>query len=264
LNLSLEDSLGLIGLGFVVGGYGTMIGAGGGFLLVPALLLLYPEQSAAGVTAVSLAVVFANAYSGAWSYARMGRIDYGAGLMFAAAGIPGAVIGTRLVMLMPRGTFELVFGVLLLLLGAFLAWRPVQRGGDVAPTAHAPGRWREKSVVGAIGSAYVGLFGSLLGIGGGILHVPFLIRVLKFPPHIATATSHFVLAIVSLAGVVSHLVSGDLTSLLAPTAFLSLGVMLGAPMGATFSSLVSGTLLVRLLAAAIILVALRLLWLTVR
>jgi uncharacterized membrane protein YfcA len=260
MTLSLADSLGLIGLGFVVGAYGTMIGAGGGFLLVPALLILYPTESPADVTAVSLAVVFANAYSGAWSYARMGRIDYPAGLLFVVAGVPGAVIGTRLVMLMPRESFEFWFGLVLLLLGVFLAWRPVRAGTKSAPAAIQPGEWRDRSMVGAIGSAYVGLFGSLLGIGGGILHVPFLIRVLRFPPHVATATSHFVLAFVSFAGVVSHLVAGDLTALLAPTAFLSLGVMLGAPMGATFSSLVPGTLLVRLLAAAIIVVAVRLLW----
>ena len=80
---------GLIALGFVVGGYGTLIGAGGGFLLMPLLLLLYPHENAHILTAISLAVVFINSLSGAGAYARLKRIDYKSGLMFAAARFRG-------------------------------------------------------------------------------------------------------------------------------------------------------------------------------
>ncbi len=73
--------------------YGTLIGAGGGFVLMPMLLLLHPDESPAKLTAISLAVVFFNALSGSVSYAMMRRIDYKSGLMFAAATIPGAIIG---------------------------------------------------------------------------------------------------------------------------------------------------------------------------
>lgn len=48
----------LIPLGFLAGGYGTLIGAGGGFVLAPALLLLYPTEAPETVTSISLAVVF--------------------------------------------------------------------------------------------------------------------------------------------------------------------------------------------------------------
>lgn len=85
--------IGLISLGFIVGTYGTLIGAGGGFVLMPILLILYPRESADRLTAISLAVVFFNALSGSGAYARMKRIDYKSGLMFAAATIPGAIIG---------------------------------------------------------------------------------------------------------------------------------------------------------------------------
>ena len=53
-----EHYLGLIALGIAVGAYGTLIGAGGGFVLMPVLLLLYPNQSADLLTSISLAVVF--------------------------------------------------------------------------------------------------------------------------------------------------------------------------------------------------------------
>jgi uncharacterized protein len=66
----------MIAIGFIIGTIGTLIGAGGGFLLVPILLLLDPHMAPDVVTGISLAVVFFNAASGSVAYARMGRIAY--------------------------------------------------------------------------------------------------------------------------------------------------------------------------------------------
>ena len=57
-------------LGLVVGAFGALIGAGGGFVLMPAFILLYPQESPALLTSISLAVVFFNASSGSEAYAR--------------------------------------------------------------------------------------------------------------------------------------------------------------------------------------------------
>ena len=66
---------GLVLLGASVGVYGTVIGAGGGFVLVPLLIFLYPEMRHEVVTAISLGVVFFNALSGTAAYGRQKRID---------------------------------------------------------------------------------------------------------------------------------------------------------------------------------------------
>ena len=79
----------LLPLGFFVGAYGTMIGAGGGFILVPLLLLFYPKDAPEIITSISLAVVFFNAASGSIAYARMKRIDFKSGTIFSLAAIPG-------------------------------------------------------------------------------------------------------------------------------------------------------------------------------
>ena len=50
-------------------------------------------------------------------------------------------------------------------------------------------------------SLLIGLFSSVAGIGGGVIHVPVMTSLLGFPVHIATATSQFVLIFTSLAGV---------------------------------------------------------------
>jgi uncharacterized membrane protein YfcA len=52
----MEHYLWLVPLGFVVGAYGTLIGAGGGFVLMPVLLLLFPAESPEVLAAISLAV----------------------------------------------------------------------------------------------------------------------------------------------------------------------------------------------------------------
>src|SRR3954470_11524340 len=123
-------------LGFAIGMYGTLVGAGGGSLLVPALLFLFTQESPATITAMSLAVVFFNAYSGTIAYIRMGRVDYRAGTLFTLASVPGAVVGVLLVHELPRAYFDPAFGTLLLVLGSFLVVSPL---GPTATAAAAGG-----------------------------------------------------------------------------------------------------------------------------
>ncbi len=251
------DFLRLAPLGFAVGMYGTLVGAGGGSVLVPALLFLMPDETPATVTAISLAVVFFNAYSGTVAYMRMGRIDYYAGTLFSLAGVPGAILGVMLVHVVPRAVFDPVFGLLLFVIGLFLVMNPLgAKQGDVSTqSTRTP-----NATLGSIGSAYIAVLSSLLGIGGGVIHVPFLIRVLRMPTHSATATSHFVLTFMALTATVTHVVMGEFESgsSINRTMCLAVGVMMGAPLGAALSTKVRGSHIVRLLATTLCLVGLRL------
>lgn len=115
-----EQFLWLIPLGFAVGTVGTMIGAGGGFLLVPVLLLMYPGVSPDNITAISLAVIFFNALSGTIAYGRMGRIDYRSALLFASVTVPGAILGVLSTDKISRQSFNAIFGSLMLMLSLYL------------------------------------------------------------------------------------------------------------------------------------------------
>jgi len=148
--------------------------------------------------------------------------------------------------------------VLLLALGGFLVFSPLGVAPAVAAEA-GHGRREVADRIGAIGSAYIAVLSSLLGIGGGIVHVPFLIRVLRLPPHVATATSHFVLTFMALTATITHLALGQFEHGLAPTMYLAVGVMMGAPIGAALSARLHGSVIVRLLALALCLVGVRLL-----
>ena len=261
----------LIPLGFVIGAYGTLIGAGGGFVLVPVLLVLYPGESPEIITSISLAVVFFNALSGSWVYARMRRIDYTSGLLFAVATIPGAILGALSTAYIPRRLFDAAFGILMIAASIFLlfysskeketignkcskhfARNLVEKDGSVHTFSYNPR-------VGVGLSFFVGYISSLLGIGGGIVHVPVLVHLLNFPVHIATATSHFILAIMALTGTVVHIVTGSFSHGVRRTITLTVGVLLGAQVGALLSNRVQGSWIIRGLAIGLGFVGIRIL-----
>ena len=77
------QSILLLAIGLTVGFIGTLIGAGGGFILVPVLLLLFPQLDSEIITSISLAIVFLNATSGSLAYARLKRIDYKTAFFFS-------------------------------------------------------------------------------------------------------------------------------------------------------------------------------------
>lgn len=258
-------------LGFGVGVFGTLVGAGGGFILTPVLLVLYPHDSPGTITAISLIVVFFNAGSGSAAYARQRRIDYRSGWRFALATLPGAVGGALLVRVVSTATFDPIMGAILaaLALWLILGTRSTRRG-------RPRGRLEHREIVDSDGQRYVydvpvrrgiaystvvGFVSSFLGIGGGVIHVPLLVGALGFPTHLATATSHFVLAIMAAAGSATHFAAGTFAGGegLRRAAFLSAGVVVGAQLGAVLSRRMSGPVIQRLLAAGLLALAARLL-----
>jgi uncharacterized membrane protein YfcA len=261
----------LVLLGFGVGAFGTLVGAGGGFILTPILLLLYPHQPAKTLTAISLIVVFFNAASGSVAYRRQRRTDYRSGIVFGAATIPGAIGGALLVAHVSRAVFDPLTGAVLALLAGWLVL-----GGERAQEPHLRGRGTERDLVDARGEHYhyevplvrgaiyslgVGFVSSFLGIGGGVIHVPLLVRALGFPTHIATATSHFVLAIMAGTASITHLAtySFSIGHGLRRAIALSIGVVAGAQLGAHVSLHLSSRTIQWLLAAALAALSVRLL-----
>jgi uncharacterized membrane protein YfcA len=180
------------------------------------------------------------------------------------------VLGALVVGAIPRAAFDVVMGSALILVAAFLFFRPA---GNLALLT---GRWATvtRELIDSDGKRYryrfnlalatalsviVGFLSSLLGIGGGIIHVPMLSTFFSFPPHVATATSHFVLMVMAAGATITHIVHRDFGSFVPITLALSAGVILGAQVGARASSRVRGGMIIRLLALALGIVGIRLL-----
>ena len=260
----------LLLIGAVVGTIGTLVGAGGGFLLVPAMLFLYPDEAPGVITSTSLAVVFVNAVSGSIAYAAQRRIDYRAALVLAVATVPGSVLGALVASRIDRGPFTVVFSLILIGVAALLVFRPAP---EVRVRAPRPGEWR-RLLRDRRGELYeyafdvrlafvltlgIGFISSLLGIGGGIIQVPMFILLLGFPTYVATATSQLMLAIMSLAGTATHILTGEFADAARRTALLAPGVVVGAQFGAWLSRRVRPLVISRTLAVAMTLAAGRLL-----
>lgn len=283
-------------IGLLVGAYGSLIGAGGGFLIVP--LLLYQNLSPQQAIGTSLAIVFLNGLSGTMSYARQHRIDYHAGLRFAVWVAPGAIGGVYISSLFTLQTFSAAFGFLLIIIASFLVFRPLAVREQEATSSSANGPlenqaavpkaqepevaqrdrllwWNHRTVrsfsdadgrahsyeyhtLGSyILSFFIGFFSSLFGIGGGIIRVPAMIHLLNFPVHIATATSLFILTIsVGLSAIV-HALLGNILFL--TTIALGVGAIIGAPLGARLARRIHGAWLVRLLSLGLFAIGFRLL-----
>jgi uncharacterized membrane protein YfcA len=268
-----EMYLGFIALGLGVGTYGTLIGAGGGFVLMPMLLLMYPRETPERLTSISLAIVFLNALSGSGAYARMKRIDYKSGLLFAGATIPGAILGALNTGFVPRRLFDIIFGIVLVAAAVFLSLRP-----DMAAVARKVYCFDHQQMkrhleeadgirfdycfnpkLGVLLSLFVGYASSFLGIGGGIIHVPVLVYLLHFPVHVATATSHLILAVMAFVGTLVHIVTGTFPYGANHMISLAIGVVLGAQIGAHLSQFIKGNWIIRSLAMALGLVGIRIL-----
>ncbi len=117
----------LFGFGLIIGAIGTLVGVGGGFLIVPVIALIEPRWEARTITA-SLAVVSANTCSGTTAYMRQRRVDLRSVGAYIVAALPDVVLGVSGADRLSRGWFDPLFGLLLACMAALLAiapdWRP--------------------------------------------------------------------------------------------------------------------------------------------
>lgn len=99
----------VVGEGLVVGLVTGLVGAGGGFLVVPALALLggLPMPVAVGT---SLIVIAMKSFAGLAGYLSSVQIDWTVALMVAAAAVVGALIGARLTAMVNPDTLRKAFG----------------------------------------------------------------------------------------------------------------------------------------------------------
>lgn len=236
----------LVAVGLGAGTLGSMIGVGGGIMMVPALafLGLPPTQ----IASTSLFAVTSTSVSSTIAYSRQKRIDFRLGTEMAAFAVPGAVIGALLSGQLTAQDFRLYFGILLSLVGLYVAFRSsiLEEKGE---NKRSPAR---RAAVYAI-TFGAGIISSLFGVGGGIIFVPAMLLVLGMAVQNAAPTSQLTLMITALVGVFTHSALGHPDYVYAIA--LSAGAFVGAQLGARWSKKAKEILLQRMLGAVLIAVA---------
>ena len=229
-----------------------MVGLGGGFVLVPILRLVF-GLAPAEAAGTSLALVVANSASGAFTYFLQKRVHVKIGLLLAAGGLPGSILGAIAAAHIPAVAFDWIFAALLLVVTSDIYFnrktRLAGRVADDGATAIKGMSYRVALVVG-LG---VGFVSSLFGVGGGVIVIPSLLYLSELPAHAIAATSHFTIFLTSPVGLVTHAMQHDIA--LADVVPLVLGGLLGGPIGARLSRLVSGPRLMALVCFAMVIAA---------
>ena len=262
ITLALE----LFAAGVLASFLGSIVGLGGGFIAIPILRLLFhlPPALTAGT---SLFLVTANVASASINFLRQGRVDLRLGVAMGLLGIPGSILGAIALQHFTTKGFDMLYAALLLFFAIDLLRRGTASTGG-AKIARLPWQRRREFHDRISGQTYVyndspplvaaaglttGFISSFFGIGGGILVVPLLLRVFLMPPHIVSATSHFIILLSSPFGLVAHGLGGDIDWLYAIP--LAVGGIVGAQFGAETARRLSTPVLVRTLAIVLIVAA---------
>lgn len=242
--------LALILVGFAAGSLGSMLGVGGGLLMVPYLTLVegVPFPTAVGI---SLVAVTATSVGATGRYFGKGLVDVEVGVRLEAATIMGVLAAEPLFRLLPPGALAAGFAALL----ALASWRMVRNTpGRTWEGEGCPGwtsqrrRWLSYGI-----SAVAGSVGALLGVGGGILKVPVLTEVLRVNMHRAVATSTFMIGITAAAASTLAVLGGRVV--LGSAAGLVLGVLPGAIVGSQLAPRVPQRILRRVFGMLLAVVA---------
>jgi len=240
-----------LAIGAAVGILGSMLGIGGGVVIVPLLTFLFGFEPSAAI-GTSMFVVLLNALSGSIGYIRQKKVCLDAAWKFALATVPGAFLGSYVSEYLKGRSFYLVFGVFFFLFAIHM-FRKAGQKASADTSEQVPEHYNWQFGVGC--SIFVGFTASILGIGGGVIHVPMMTYILKFPVKVAIATSTTILCISAIAGVVSHASLGHIVWLTALG--LGLGASIGAQIGVKLAVKTKSALLMKATSCLVMLTALK-------
>lgn len=252
--------------------FGSLMGLGGGLILVPTLLLLHEFFEAFAwatpqtIVGISLVVMIFTGLSSTLSYLKVGRVDYKSGAIFLIGSIPGSIFGSWLNQFFDTDTFLLYFGMVTIIISMLFFLKRKERK-QIAPdekgvrSFEIDGEkyfYRISVPVAVIVSVAVGMVSGLFGIGGGSVMVPVMILLFGFPIHIATATSMFMIFFVSIIGASTHIALGHVAW--EYVFFFIPGAWIGAKLGAFVNQRLTGNALEWILRIVLVIIGARMIF----
>ena len=258
-------------IGIFSGVIGALVGLGGGIILVPATLFLgvslglIPGITPQNVVGLSVIMMIFTGLASTLTYMKTKTIDYRSSLIFFAGSVPGTILGAWVNKGLDLPSFNLYFGILLIILSTLLLVRKYLK-----PVEWFVKHGKKKTFTDNSGKQYVygyptwfallltfgvGFASGLFGIGGGSIIVPAMILLFLFPPHVAVGTSMFMVFLSALVNSASHITLGNVPWLytipVVPAAYI------GAKIGALLNQRVKSETLVLALRIILLLLGIR-------
>ncbi|MBM3154576.1 MAG: sulfite exporter TauE/SafE family protein [Chloroflexi bacterium] len=263
MELTIANISALVCIGLVAGLLGSMLGVGGGFIIVPVLILALklPMQVAVGS---SLVAIVANSCTAASAYLKTRMTNIRLGLLMETTTVPGAILGAIAATLLASSTLSIFFGIVLLYVSYSMIFRQPAMTEDIAPTTDStnldddsssflgqsqsmyydisqrrPINYEIKRVPWGLTTSFLaGILSSMLGIGGGIIKVPVMHSIMGIPIKVAIGTSSFMIALTTAAGALIYYHNGYVhPSIVTP---LIVGVVGGALLGTSLAQRATG------------------------
>ena len=207
----------------------SMFGQGGGSVYTPTLFLL--GYAVLIATSTSLVLNLITSVSAGYIFYRNGMIDFKTSLIFVPGICIGSLIGGAMGNFVNSDVLLWLFVFFLIAVGArmiYTYWEQGKSEGE-CPTGFSTTMY---AIITIFGFA-VGILSGLLGVGGGILIVPFMVYVCKYPTKFAAGSSHLIISFSALFGIIGHSAFGSLDfSLILVT---GVAVLIGGKLGARIS-----------------------------
>lgn len=230
----------LFAVTILAGFIGSIMGLGGGIIMVPLFTIVFalPIKMAVGT---SLVAIIINSAASSVIYLERGEVSLPAALRLQTFTVIGATAGGVAAGFFPARLIAYLFSVVLLWTAYQMAYKALrvaksEIGGDVS---HGNQDWdfyglgRKLRLWAYGGSVFAGMISSLLGVGGGVIQVPLIHLLLKAPIRISIATSAFMIGITASAGAAHYVLRGDINPLTAVVVATS--IFVGAHVGATIA-----------------------------
>lgn len=214
-----------IGSGAVVGLVLGLIGGGGSIIAVPLLIYVVGITSPHVAIGTGALAVSASAFGNLISHWRSGNVKWRCALVFAAAGVMGALAGSSAAKAVDGQKLLALFGLLMVVVGGLMLRR---KGGAGNPSVRLSRRNARVLLPALLLTGFtVGLLSGFFGIGGGFLIVPGLMLATGMPLNFAIGSSLVAITAFGAATAASYAISGLVDWVIAAL-FIGGGILGGA------------------------------------
>ena len=226
--------------------FGSIVGLGGGIVVIPVLTILMGVDIHFAIGA-SIVAIIGTSSGAASTYVRDKVTNLRVGMFLELASASGAITGAAVAAYTNSAALEAIFGGILLVslvptvmkIGEDIPKSPELKGlserlGLTGSYAESDGRVIKYNATrpaeGLAGTAVAGVLSGLLGIGGGAFKVLSMDLAMKLPMKVSTTTSNFMIGVTAAASAGIYFARGDVDPII--VAPVALGILIGAAFGA--------------------------------